>query len=248
MSCLRRLPATYWTRNYPSVPSGANRGVFFDRVASNRAACVTDRDTAPQDSFTVPPLSFDFQWENRPSRWRLHPDGGLSITAGPATDLFVDPAGGSPIHNAPSALFMPADREFLMHAKVRPTLRSTFDAGSLQIRAEEGVWAKLCLEYSPQRQARVVSVVTREVSDDCNSDAIESNEVYLRIARNTRTCAFHYSRDGRFWHLVRYFTLGEPDRVRVGFSSQSPQGAGCTATFSEITYVPGSLDDIRNGM
>jgi regulation of enolase protein 1 (concanavalin A-like superfamily) len=202
---------------------------------------------ADEDHFIVPPLSFDFQWENRPVRWQLHPGGGLSITAGPLTDLFVDPAGGSSIHNAPSALCTPTDRDFMVYARVTPTLMSTFDAGGLQIRAGDGVWAKLCLEYSPQRQATVVSVVTRDVSDDCNSDAIDEDGVYLRIARTARTCAFHYSRDGHFWHLVRYFSLGEPDRVRVGFSSQSPQGAGCTATFSEITYVPSSLDDIRNG-
>jgi uncharacterized protein len=209
---------------------------------------MTSRDAAPEDSFTVPPLSFDFQWENRPARWQLHPDGGFSITSGPATDLFVDPAGGSSIHNAPSALCTPTDGDFLVQAWVRPTLTSTFDAGSLQVRAEGGAWAKLCLEYSPQHQARVVSVVTRDVSDDCNSDVIDGDGVYLRIARTARTCAFHYSRDGRFWHLVRYFTLGAPNRVRIGFSSQSPQGAGCTATFSEITYVASSLDNIRNGM
>lgn len=138
---------------------------------------MTSRDAAPEDRFTVPPLPFEFQWENRPTRWQLHPDGSLSITSGPATDLFVDPAGGSSIHNAPTALCMPTDRDFLVQARVRPTLTSTFDAGSLQVRAEGGAWAKLCLEYSPQHQARLVSVVTRDVSDDCNSDVIDGDGV-----------------------------------------------------------------------
>src|SRR5207342_974724 len=108
------------------------------------------------------------------------------------------------------------------------------------------LWAKLCFEYSPQHQPMIVSVVTRGVSDDCNSVVIGGREVYLRIAHTPRTTAFHYSLDGRYWQLVRYFTLGELHNLQVGFSSQSPTGQKCTAVFSKIHYRAGALKDNRN--
>jgi regulation of enolase protein 1 (concanavalin A-like superfamily) len=122
-----------------------------------------------------------------------------------------------------------------------------FDAGVLQVRERDDLWAKLCFEYSPQNQPMIVSVVTRGASDDCNSAVIDGDEVYLRIAVNPKTIAFHHSRDGRYWHLVRYFTLGALANPRVGFSAQSPTGERCTATFAEISYKAGRLGDIRSG-
>jgi regulation of enolase protein 1 (concanavalin A-like superfamily) len=93
----------------------------------------------------------------------------------------------------------------------------------------------------------IVSVVTRGRSDDCNSKIIDGNEVYLRVARLGQAFAFHYSEDGRTWHLVRHFTLGPVDELQVGFSSQSPTGPGCRSTFSEISYEPRLLKGIRSG-
>jgi regulation of enolase protein 1 (concanavalin A-like superfamily) len=54
--------------------------------------------------------------------------------------------------------------------------------------------------------------------------------------------------DGGRWSLVRYFTLGDgADDVAVGFSAQSPTGDGCTATFSDITFQPTLLEELRSG-
>jgi hypothetical protein len=93
----------------------------------------------------------------------------------------------------------------------------------------------------------IVSVVTRGTSDDCNSVPIAGQTVYLRMARNAQTFAFHYSLDGRYWHMVRYFTLGSLGALQVGFSSQSPTGQQCRAVFSEINYRAGTLTDNRSG-
>jgi uncharacterized protein len=201
--------------------------------------------------FRLPALPAECEWHNPPLDWKMEGERGLSITAGGRTDWFVDPAGGEATDSAPAALFRPspADANYLLSARVAVTFAAAFDAGVLQVRAapDDTLWAKLCFEYSPQRQPMVVSVVTRGVSDDCNSAVIEAQDVYLRIARTPRTLAFHYSLDGRFWHFVRYFTLGETADLRVGVSAQSPTGQGCTATFSEITYRAGVLQDNRSG-
>lgn len=186
-------------------------------------------------------------WINDPVDWQLAADGTLTIEAGPETDWFADPAEDVTKDNAPAALFCTTDEYFTLRARVVVNFASTFDAGVLQMRVSETIWAKLCFEYSPQGRPMIVSVVTRGRSDDCNSVVVEGNEVFLRVARLGRTIAFHYSMDGYYWHMVRYFTLGSPAQLQLGFSSQSPTGSGCLAKFADIVYASRRLNDIRNG-
>lgn len=200
------------------------------------------------EPFRLPAIPGEMRWQNSPLEWAARGDDGLEILAGGKTDWFVDPAGGYAKDNAPAALFFPQDARFILSAKVAVKHASTFDAGVLQLRGDADHWGKLCFEFSPQREPMIVSVVTHGESDDCNSAVIEGDEVFLRIAHTPDATAFHYSRDGRFWHLVRYFTL-KPERttLRCGFSSQSPSGERCTAVFSRISYRAGTLSDIRSG-
>jgi regulation of enolase protein 1 (concanavalin A-like superfamily) len=197
--------------------------------------------------FTLPAIPAVLQWTNDPLDRRIGPGDALTIVAGAATDWFVDPGGAYAKDDSPGALFVPPDANFLLSARVTVEFASAFAAGALQVRVRDDLWAKLCFEYSPQQQPMIVSVVTRGISDDCNSVVIDGPEVYLRIAQTPETTAFHYSRDGRHWHFVRYFTLGKLSELRVGFSSQSPTGGRCTAVFSEISYRAGILKDRRSG-
>ncbi len=198
-------------------------------------------------AFTLPAIPGECQWKNGPLDWNVNPDGILTILAGEHTDWFTDPGGDYRQDNAPCALFKPADASFLLSAKVAVDFASTFDAGVLQLRESDELWAKLCFEYSPQKQPMIVSVVTRGKSDDCNSVAVESREVYLRMAITPKSIGFHFSHDGTYWHFVRYFTLGKLKNLRLGFSAQSPTGQKCQAVFSAIRYQPGVLKDYRSG-
>jgi regulation of enolase protein 1 (concanavalin A-like superfamily) len=194
------------------------------------------------------PIPGDLHWKNDPVDWNVGTDNSLSITAGAKTDWFIDPSGSSSAtNNAPVALFMPPDENFLLNARVTVHFTSTFDAGVLFLYERDDVWAKLCFEYSPQNRPMVVSVVTRGRSDDCNSTVIDGNTVYLRVARIASAFALHYSLDGSYWNMVRYFTLGNVESLRVGFEAQSPTGQGCHVVFSEVAYYPGILKDMRNG-
>ena len=116
----------------------------------------------------------------------------------------------------------------------------------LVVHESDGVWAKLCFEYSPQREPMVVSVVTRGVSDDCNSFVVDGASVWLRVARVGSAFAFHASTDGSNWSFIRHFALegGEPS---VGFAAQSPTGEGCAVTFEQIAYEAARLGDLRSG-
>jgi uncharacterized protein len=198
-------------------------------------------------TFSLSSIPTIITWKNQPPETCC--DGGhqISITSGKNTDWFLDPSGGLEKKNAPIALFVPPDPAFRLQARVTVAFTATYDAGVLFVFANEVLWAKLCFEFSPQKQPMIVSVVTREVSDDCNSVVVGNNSVYLRAYRNGNIFAFHYSLDGYYWHFVRYFKLEDSSQLRMGFSAQSPTGQGCKVDFSEILYTPGILSDLRNG-
>jgi regulation of enolase protein 1 (concanavalin A-like superfamily) len=192
------------------------------------------------------PLPAGLKWLVEPATWEADSDGMLSITAGPETDMFHDPAGEGRKADAAAAVFTP-DPLFTLGANVSVAFASTYDAGALLVWADADHWGKLCYEYSPQGQPMVVSVVTNGRSDDCNSPVFVRPDIYLRVSRLGRSYAFHYSEDGSYWHLVRHFALQSAGDVQAGFVAQSPTGHGCTATFTEITYAPEPVRQIRSG-
>jgi len=198
--------------------------------------------------FTIPGIPYQAQWRNQPVDWQVVPDGRMTITAGEKTDLFLSPAGNFSSDNSPAALFEGPHKDFILSARVTVDFDSAYDAGVLLLRVSDSLWGKLCFEFSPQRQPMAVSVVTRGLSDDCNSQTVDGNTVYLRLARIGEAVAFHYSHDGAYWYFVRFFTLGKLDHFQVGLSSQSPTGKGCRSEFAEIRYEERTLGDLRSGV
>jgi len=179
-------------------------------------------------SFTLKSIPNELTWKNTPVSFESKTGDGLDITAGPVSDWFHNPGGTSINNNAPVALFTPSAENFLLSAKVTVEFNYTYDAGVLFLYVKDDIWATLCFEYSPQKEAMVVSVVTRGKSDDCNSAVIGSHTVYLRVFRQGNAVAYHYSTDGHTWHFVRYFFVGYLGKMQIGFAAQSPTGKGCT--------------------
>ena len=196
-------------------------------------------------SISIESLPGKLEWIEQPEHF-AYESGILKIHSGPEKDKFIDPQGEHIVLNAPGAVFKPSDY-FQLFAKVHVNFKSKFDAGVLILYANDTHWAKLCFEYSPQDEPMVVSVVTRNVSDDANSSVIEGSVVYLRVSGLGKAYVFHYSLDGKFWHFVRYFHMETADPVYAGFLSQSPTGEGCEAEFKDIVYTNKKLEDLRNG-
>jgi hypothetical protein len=175
-------------------------------------------------------------------------NGTLTLTGGPKSDLFIDPAGDE--GERPDAgrwTGLPGEDDVTLAARVTVGFGTPFDAGVLLLYLSERRWAKLCYEFSPQGKPTAVTVVTHGTSDDSNSFETAGGPLWLRITRSGRVWAFHASQDGAYWQLLRYFTLGEASGARVGFLAQSPAGAGCSAVFDSITYKPGAPADLRDG-
>ena len=196
---------------------------------------------------THPALPLPLHWHSVPEAWTITEDAALTIVAGARTDLFIDPQTAAEALNAP-LLLAHVTGDFMLSARVRVDFAATFDAGALVLYTHDRAWAKLCLEYSPQAAATIVSVVTRGVSDDCNSWPVAGRHAWLRVARLGPACAFHASADGTEWELVRHFALPTEENPAVGFLAQSPTGSGCSATFDDIHYRPQRLSDLRTGV
>lgn len=199
------------------------------------------------EPITLRSLPMPLHWHTAPVRWSVDEQTSLTIEAGAVTDLFINPQGAAPVLNAPR-LFGAIAGDFQLSARVAVAFNATFDAGVLLIWRDERRWAKLCFEYSPQRRPMVVSVVTRDTSDDANGFVVEDTRIWLRVSRLGTAFAFHASRDGHTWDLIRHFPLDAGDTANIGFLAQSPTGAGCTASFDDFRLVPERLADLRSGV
>jgi uncharacterized protein len=199
----------------------------------------------------LPGLPFPLEPAGHPPPGCRVRHGALILSAAAGTDLFVDPAGTeqSMVPDAGRFVGLPPAGDFTLAAQVRVEFGRMFDAGVLLLHARERHWAKLCFEYSPQLRPTAVTVVTKGVSDDCNSYEVDGDTLWLRITRSGAAWAFHASTDGSRWRLLRYFALGgDPaELVRIGFLAQSPAGQGCTATFDHISFRPGAPENLRDG-
>jgi len=198
------------------------------------------------DDVTIDGLPMKLRWLRPPQAWRTT-GSRLTIEAGGETDWFADPAKREELLSNAPALLAHASGDFLLSARLTVAFASVFDAGALMLHVDDRCWAKLCLEYSPQAEPTIVSVVTHGSSDDANGVRAAGNQAWLRIARIGAAFAFHASRDGARWELVRYFPLRAGDEVLVGFEAQSPTGEGCVATFDDIRFEPRRLEDLRGG-
>ena len=203
-------------------------------------------------AISIPGLPFTLTPDGSPPCQHRLDNGVLVLTAAGGTDLFIDPSGTAPAAETGRLTGVPPDGDFALAARATVGFASRYDAGVLLVHCGERRWAKLCFELSPQLRPMAVTVVTRHMSDDCNSFEVSGTELWLRITRTGRAWAFHASTDGSWWRLLRYFALGDDrhdpaDQVQVGFLAQSPAGTGCTARFDRIMMRNSAPADLRDG-
>jgi regulation of enolase protein 1 (concanavalin A-like superfamily) len=196
-----------------------------------------------QTTLSIPGLPGTLNWQNTPRSWNIDNKNVLTISSNPKSDWFVDPFDGTVANSAPILLFTPGS-DYVLSARVTVKFATKWDAGALMLMGDDHHWAKLSFEYSPDGKPTLVTVVTRGLSDDCNSMNVSGDSVYLRIAKSSRTYVFYFSTDGQNWQILRTFGLDTELPVRVGFESQSPAGPGAVASFSAITYDPHRIGNI----
>jgi len=205
------------------------------------------------EQWDVPELPFPLV-ASQPGVWRWDEESAAVVATAPAhTDLYINPGGAESadaesLLNAATLLGSPPTGDFQLSARVTVDFQAQYDAGVLLLWADEQHWAKFCFEFSPAAEPMVVSVVTREVSDDANAFVVAGRSVWLRLSRLDHAYAYHASTDGKTWTFVRAFRLGETlTGDRIGFEAQSPTGDGVTVTFDDLRFTRQRLTDLRDG-
>ena len=193
------------------------------------------------DSIRFDGIPKPLKWENRPKEYSINKTS-ITISAGEKTDMFRDPNVTYNTDNAPKLLFE-ADSNFVITAAVEHAFVSKWDGGALVLKADSLNWVKCCFEKDYTGAKRIVTVVTKGISDDCNSVELNSNKVYFKIAKADNVITIYYSLNGSKWFLVRHFTFDATNNLKVGFLSQSPTGKNCKVTFSEIRYAAKKIKD-----
>jgi uncharacterized protein len=196
-----------------------------------------------QTNMSIAGLPGTLNWQNTPRSWNIDSENALTISSNAKSDWFVDPFDGTVANTAPILLFTPGS-DYVLSARVTVKFATKWDAGALMLMGDDHHWAKLSFEYSPDGKPTLVTVVTRGLSDDCNSTSLGVDSVYLRIAKSATTYVFYFSTDGKNWQILRTFSLDTELPVRTGFESQSPAGTGAVAKFSAITFDPQRIGNI----
>lgn len=177
----------------------------------------------------------NFIWQNKPAQWNAGNDS-LTLTAGRKTDWFIWPGGGYTANASPRLMFKAAS-DFVVSTRVDVISHKTYDAGCVALYGSVSRWAKLCLEAQSDGHLDVISVVTRGRSDDATSFPARGISIYLKAASADGVIFFYASEDGKEWKIVRKFNLDPGDGLWAGFSAQSPDGEGASATFTDFHYL-----------
>jgi regulation of enolase protein 1 (concanavalin A-like superfamily) len=180
-------------------------------------------------------------WENKPLSYSIVNDN-LTIVAGEKTDMFRDPNVTYNTDNAPKLLFK-ADDDFVLSAGIEHPFANKWDGGAIIIKSDSLNWVKFCFEKDYTGARRVVSVVTKNISDDCNSVEIDTNKVFYKVAKAGNVVTLYYSTDGAKWFLVRHLQFDAKPGFKVGFLAQSPTGTKCEVKFSQINYEKRKIKD-----
>ncbi|MFI5153991.1 MAG: DUF1349 domain-containing protein [Chitinophagales bacterium] len=193
------------------------------------------------DSISIAGIPHKLFWQNAPLNFS-NKNNLLSITAGPKTDMFRDPNLAYNTDNTPKLLFV-ADDNFILSAGIEHSFSSKWDGGAIVLIQDSLNWIKFCFEKDYTGARRVVSVVTRNISDDCNSVEMQKNKVYYKIAKADNVITLYYSADNKSWYLVRHLQFDTTKPLKAGFLAQSPTGDKCEVKFSEIGYQAIKIKD-----
>jgi regulation of enolase protein 1 (concanavalin A-like superfamily) len=189
-------------------------------------------------------IPFPLEIKNTPVACTITGDSVLELAAAGKTNLFVSPNGRYNVQNAPMVLFTP-DSDFTFVARAAGNLKEVYDVAALVLYQDSAYWAKFCFENSVSKQPTIVSVVTRNYSDDCNSMTVGDSFAYLAVIKKGLEVSLHYSADGKQWRMIRDFRLETGKNLKVGFAVHGSRGDGFNARFSQIRYLPTVPKDLR---
>jgi uncharacterized protein len=210
-------------------------------VLFTTVSCINLASAQDKQSVQITSIPHPLYWDIKPVTYSIK-GNELFISAGEKTDMFRDPNVTYNTDNAPKLMFRPDD-DFVLSASIEHGFTNKWDGGAIVLKSDSLNWVKFCFEKDYTGARRVVSVVTKGISDDCNSVEIKSDKVFYKIAKAGNVITLYYSETGSKWFLVRHLQFDVKKGYTIGFLAQSPTGKKCDVTFGNIKYEAKKISD-----
>ena len=187
-----------------------------------------------------------FHWLNEPENHTIS-KGELHIEAIDNTDFFIDPENKKATATAPY-LYKEIKGDFVATALVQPDFKDQWNAGALFMMIDDTHWIKFAFENSDATGKSIVSVVTREVSDDANGAVLnDADQLWLKMIRKGNLYALHWSLDGKKYFMCRLAAMRNAEKVKIGVEAQSPVGETAHHKFLYFNLESKTVKDLRKG-
>jgi regulation of enolase protein 1 (concanavalin A-like superfamily) len=176
------------------------------------------------------------EWLNEPPHWQADA-ATLRVTTGPDSD-FWRVTHYDFIRDSGHFYFTTMSGAAAAEVRIQAAYRDLYDQAGLMIRIDEHNWIKCGIELVDGVQ-QMSAVVTRDFSDWSVRPLPEPPAVlWLRLTRRGDTVEVHYRLDDGPATMLRlaYFPPGVP--AQIGVMCASPQGAGFSVTFRDLTIRP----------
>ena len=196
-------------------------------------------ELSPQDLGT-------FNWLNTPEIFKIK-DGTLTIETAKGSDFFNNPEDGQLTGNAPF-LFREMEGDFVAKALVTPDFSSQWNAIALMVYLDSDHWIKFAFENSDATGPSIVTVVTKELSDDANGVMLtDTKAVWLKLIRKGNNYAMLWSKNDSDYKMARLTTLPKTPSIKIGIEAQCPVGPTATHKISYFGLAKKTVKDMRKG-
>ena len=188
----------------------------------------------------------DFKWLNEPKSFQIE-NGTLKVVAKKETDFFNNPEDMKKVSTAP-LLFKEINGDFVAKALVRPDFTSLWNAVALMVHIDNDNWIKFAFENSDATGKSIVSVVTKNVSDDANGVILnDQDQIWLKLVRKGNIFSMLWSINGRDFKMARLSAMPKIDSVKIGIEFQSPVGESAAHRIEYFKIEKITVQDLRKG-
>ena len=188
----------------------------------------------------------DFKWLNEPKSFQIE-NGTLKVVAKKETDFFNNPEDMEKVSTAP-LLFKEINGDFVAKALVRPDFTSLWNAVALMVHIDNDNWIKFAFENSDATGKSIVSVVTKNVSDDANGVILnDQDQIWLKLVRKGNIFSMLWSINGRDFKMARLSAMPKIDSVKIGIEFQSPVGESAAHRIEYFKIEKITVQDLRKG-
>ena len=188
----------------------------------------------------------DFKWLNEPKSFQIE-NGTLKVVAKKETDFFNNPEDMEKVSTAP-LLFKEINGDFVAKALVRPDFTSLWNAVALMVHIDNDNWIKFAFENSDATGKSIVSVVTKNVSDDANGVILnDQDQIWLKLVRKGNIFSMLWSINGRDFKMARLSAMPKIDSVKIGIEFQSPVGESAAHRIEYFEIEKITVKDLRKG-